>query len=1261
MAGLEGALACGLLTVAGNKLCSLISSEFASITGLKKDLSELQDIHTKIMSWLSMVRGRTIDHEASGRGVMKLRSLANEIYDLLDDVYIQDEKHKVNSDHDKPAITDNFSAKPELLLFQQKVAHKIDEIKVTFDTIVMENTLHNLQVDQSVQSRNKETSDHSLLRNVEDLKIPSRDHVKGNIISKLVQSNKGECNHIVSIVGLGGSGKTTLAQHICHDDKIKEHFTNTIFWVHVSQEFCKDKLIGKLFEAVVEQNSGVHAQDQMLHAISNKLGGKKFLLVLDDAWHEDRQEWENFKVILNNGACGSKILLTTRNQSVAEAVESEDVFKLPFFLEDESWSLFLNSCGWVEQDLDSSYIQVGKDIVKKCGGVPLAIKTLGSVLHEKRTINTWRAIRENNLWEEENIEGRVFASLTLSYIYLKDHLKECFTFCSIFPKGYKINKDYLIEQWIAHGFIKLKNEDLAHDIGNEYFDALMKAGFLQSPVQTWPEKSVVCEMHDLIHDLTRYILQYEVMTSLPKNMTTHNWSQKCRYLSLMSCSEKVEGDLFDKVRAVYVSGGNPSLDNHEICYIRSVVLDYVIDTLFPQFILKLEHLGYLEIHHLRCTELPEAISGCWNLQSLHFISCKGFVMLPMSIGKLKKLRTLELNDITDLESLPESIGDCQDLQFLQLNYCGKLRDIPSSMGRLGNLRVLHILRCSSLQLPSEFNGELRNLQTLNLHACLGLQDLPSTFACPILRTLHLSETKVTVLPQWVTSIGTLEHIDLHNCKELVELPKGIANLKNLEVLNLVGCSKLQCMPSGFGQLTLLRHLALFAVGCGRDDARISELENLDMISGNMEITNLKYLKDPSEAEKAMLKRKNIWRLKLTWSSSQTEEEIVSDMEQDQGVLNALEPSSQIKDLKICGYRGSILPCWMTKLNDSSFCAGIVFKQASLCQFLSLTEMTLEEFPHLKYIRGLQEFPSLKFLSLVKMPNLEELWTTTTSFEIQGEESEPQHCFPVLSEVCITGCPKLIVKPYFPPSLVTLSFEESNEQLLSLGSFSHPLPPPANESSSSFNVHSAAPCLRELRLRKMMGSSSNWELLQSHTELETLHIECCNDLKQLPDNIRNLTSLRVLCIQGCLNLTMLPEWLGELRSLQFLFFFMTPMLHSLPESTKHLTSLTSLQICRWDEMKQLPDVIQHLTSLELLNLVLCHALTELPEWIGQLSALRTLKIQLCPGLQCLPQSLQRLTALRELHIGGCPGLLSRYKQGVGPDWQLISHIPNIRMY
>jgi hypothetical protein len=140
-----------------------------------------------------------------------------------------------------------------------------------------------------------------------------------------------------------------------------------------------------------------------------------------------------------------------------------------------------------------------------------------------------------------------------------------------------------------------------------------------------------------------------------------------------------------------------------------------------------------------------------------------------------------------------------------------------------------------------------------------------------------------MLPQWVTSIDTLECIDLEGCNELRELPKGIGNLKRLAVLNIKGCSKLCCLPSGLGQLTRLTKLGLFVVGCGADDARILELENLD-IGGHLEITNLKYLKNPSDAEKACLKRKsNIQHLELNWSLSDTEE-LVSDMEHDWGVL-----------------------------------------------------------------------------------------------------------------------------------------------------------------------------------------------------------------------------------------------------------------------------------------------------------------------------------------------------------------------------------------
>lgn len=498
------------------------------------------------------------------------------------------------------------------------------------------------------------------------------------------------------------------------------------------------KLIGKLYETIVGRKSDCQPQQQMVREISKQLCCNKFLLVLDDAWHTDGYEWGQFMVHLQDRSIGSRILLTTRDRKVAEVVKSKQIHELVFLTESESWSLFLKCSGWVEDDLGSEFIQLGKEILKKCGGVPLAIRTIAGVLCEKREISTWRAIRGSDLWNVGSVNDRVFASLKLSYIHLADKLKQCFTFCSIFPKGYVINKDRLVAQWIAHGFITPMKEEQPKDIASEYFDSLVKAGFfLQDTIE---EFGYLYKMHDLIHDLAQYCEKNEVVTSRPNSMSTYQ-THKCRYLSLTSGNEKVKRGLLDKVHALYMSDGNLSFDKpvKKSCYIRSVILDNENCTTFPPVLLKFEFLGYLEIHGVDCKKLPEAISGCWNLQSLHFIRCSGFVMLPESVGKLKKLRTLELNYVIDLESLPQSIGDCQGLQSLQLHSCNKLQGMPTSIGRIENLRVLHITSCPCMQkLPSEPCGESNNLEIINLSNCHNFHDLPSTFACKALRTLNFT-------------------------------------------------------------------------------------------------------------------------------------------------------------------------------------------------------------------------------------------------------------------------------------------------------------------------------------------------------------------------------------------------------------------------------------------------------------------------------------------------------------------------------------------
>nr|CAB3455835.1 unnamed protein product [Digitaria exilis] len=265
-------------------------------------------------------------------------------------------------DDGKSGIAGCFCAKPKTFAFRYKMAHKIKAIKVRFAAIVKQRSevnalASNFPRDQPVGTRDRTVGEISWLSEVSESKIPLRDQEKDNIISKLIECNAGENSMIVSVVGLGGSGKTTLAKHICHDVKIKEHFGGAIYWVHVSQEFDVQKLIGKLFQTIVGDNSDRHPPQHMLQKISEKLSNKKFLLILDDAWHEDRHDWEQFVVQLKCGAPETRIMLTTRDRKVAEAVESMHIIELKLLSESESWNLFLKGSGWAEQDLSSDYVR----------------------------------------------------------------------------------------------------------------------------------------------------------------------------------------------------------------------------------------------------------------------------------------------------------------------------------------------------------------------------------------------------------------------------------------------------------------------------------------------------------------------------------------------------------------------------------------------------------------------------------------------------------------------------------------------------------------------------------------------------------------------------------------------------------------------------------------------------------------------------------------------------------------------------------------
>ncbi|KAI5427119.1 hypothetical protein KIW84_032512, partial [Lathyrus oleraceus] len=263
--------------------------------------------------------------------------------------------------------------------------------------------------------------------------------------------------------------------------------------------------------------------EQLLSRLRHKLSGQKFLLVLDDIWNNDRGKWIELIDLIDIGAAGSQIIVTTRSKSIAKMTGTLPSYVLSGLSQDDCFSLFVK---WAFKEGEEikypDLVEIGKEIVKKCAGVPLAVRTLGSSLFSKYDAKKWTSLRDCEIWNLEQKKDDILPALKLSYDQMPSYLRQCFAYFSLYPKDYIFSVSDITRLWMAHGLVQSQNRnEQLNDIAGEYIQELNSRSFLQDFHSNGPY--VTFKVHDLIHDLAMYVAKEECVAvdSHTRNIPEH--------------------------------------------------------------------------------------------------------------------------------------------------------------------------------------------------------------------------------------------------------------------------------------------------------------------------------------------------------------------------------------------------------------------------------------------------------------------------------------------------------------------------------------------------------------------------------------------------------------------------------------------------------------------------------------------------------------------------------------------------------------------